>query len=336
MSWIQQNKFLTALIAVTVVLCAGLLYFGGKGSTQYQELLDEFRAAEAQVATYERLQLYPNQSNLDGKTKALANYEESIATLKSGFEKFREPAPERISPQAFSDRLVATNDEATRRLRAANVELPTGFYSGFEAYTTGLAQSGATPVLVQQLETVDAILANLATARPSELINFRRERQPEEAGRSYESGPGRIVRPHSFEITFRGTEASARRFLTSLADTSERFVVIRTLRIRNEKTEAPKSSSTQFTAPAASAAAPASPFEGGFFGFDDFLDDDDAEQVADDADDDAPAPAPPAAPQTGGARMLAQVAGNEQVQVFIRFDVTDFLAKADGDANDES
>ena len=334
MSWIKQNKVLAGLIACTLVLCAVLLYVGSIGGSRYQDLLDEFRAADNQVVSYERLKLYPDQANLDGKTKALADYEESITTLKEKFEKFRKPAPARISPQEFSDRLVATHEQITSRLNAANVELPEGFYSGFEGYTQALAQSGATPVLTRQLESVDGIFANLAAARPSQLINFLRIRQPEEQGGNYQPDDGAVARPHAFELTFRGTEASARRFISSLADTDERLVVIRTLRIRNEKSTAPQSSSAQF----ATATAPATaetPFDGGFFGsFDDFLDEgDDAEPVLDNGD---AVPAPPPAPQGGGSRMLAQVAGNEQVEVFIRFDVMEFPAQSNGDADDES
>lgn len=337
MSWIQQNKFVAGLIAVTVVLSGLLLYFGGRGSSRYKELLSEFQEASAQVTTFERLALYPSQENLDGKTKALADYETSIGDLKSGFEKFQEEDPEQISPQEFSNRLVATNESITSRLRAAAVEMPDGFYSGFENYTTGLAQSGATSVLTRQLGIVDAVMDGLAAAKPGQILNFRREGQPEEGGLAYQAKAGDIVRPHSFELTFRGTEASARRFLTSLADKSERLVVIRTLRIRNENGDAPKSSAAQF-APATGAAAAADGGVAFFNAFDAFLDDEDQtdSEVAD-AEALPPEAAPPAsAPRNDGARMLGQVAGNEFIEVFIRFDVMEFLPQSDVSSDDES
>lgn len=337
MSWIQQNKFVAALAAITLVLCAGLLYLGSKGGSRYEDFLNQFRKAEAQVNTFERLQLYPNQANLDGKTKAIADYEASIDNLKSAFQSFRKPAPERISPQEFSDRLVATHDQIAARLRAANVELPAGFYSGFEAYTTGLAQGGATPVLSRQLEIAERIFNELAEASPEALINLVRVRQPEEQGNAYQPGANATARPFSFEITFKGTESSARKFISSLGDTSDRFAVIRTLRIRNESTSPPQASSAQFTTPAAST-TPASPFDGGFFGaFDAFVDDDDDETAEPGDLEDGESPAPPApapSPQTGGARMLSQVAGSERIVVFIRFDVMDFLAAPGGNADE--
>jgi len=335
MSWIQQNKFVAALAAITLVLCAGLLYFGSQGGSRYQDLLNEFREAEAQVNTFERLQLYPNQANLDGKTKAIADYEESIASLKAAFDPFRKPTPARISPQQFSDRLVATHEQIANRLRTANVELPAGFYSGFEAYTTGLAQSGATPVLSRQLEISERVLTEMAQAAPDALLNFVRSRQPEEQGNEYNPGNNAVARPFSFEITFRGSESAARKFISSLGDADDRFVVIRTLRIRNESSTPPQSSGAQFTAPPA--ATPASPFDGGFFGaFDAFTDDGDAEPVADGEAAPGPPPPPATAPAAGGTRMLAQVAGSERIEVFIRFDVMDFLGDAAAVQNDEN
>ncbi len=335
MSWIQQNKFITSLAAATIVLCGALLYLGSKGSSRYQDLLDDFRQAESRVSTFERLELYPNQANLDGKTKALADFEESIASLKSRFEQFRLPAAERISPQDFSVRLGETNEEVTSRLRDANVNLPDGFYSGFEGYTAGLAQSGATPVLGRQLTLVDSIFSDLAAARPAELINFRRIRQPEETGDEYQPDEGDITRPHSFELTFRGSEASARRFLTNITNTDDHFTAIRTVRIRNERGEAPTSSDTRFETQDAVAPAQDGPFDGGFFGaFDDFLDEDE-DGGGEPAFDDEPTPAPPPV-QSGGNRMLAQVVGGEHVEVFIRFDIKEFLTEPADDADDDS
>lgn len=338
MSWILQNKFLSALIASTVVLSGLLLYMGVKASSRYDLHLTEFQEASAQVASYERLALYPNQENLDGKTKALADYEQSIGEFVAGFEKFRVDPAARISPQQFSNRLVTANEKISSRLSDSGVSLPQGFFSGFEDYTGALAQSEATAPLSQQLEILDTLFEDLAEAKPAVLVNFLREKLPEETGSAYDPKEGSIARPHSFEITFQGTEASARKFITSLVDTNRRFAVIRVLRITNESTAAPKSSSAQFTS--AAPAAVAAGVEGVFAGF---FDDDPAD-AEEGQDAEAPAgeemapiqPIPlPVAPQEG-TRTLGQVAGNEMVRVFIRFDVLEFRAEPSATKPDES
>jgi hypothetical protein len=355
MSWILQNKFVAALIAGTLVMSGLLLYLGSNASGRYQQMLADFQVASADVSKFELLSLYPSRENLDGKTKALADYEQAIAELMGEFAKYQVEAPDRISPQEFGNRLVATNESISNRFRDANVALPANFYSGFENYTGSIAQSGATAILNHQLELVDALMSDLAAAKPTGINNFLRERLPEESGGVFEAKPEAIARPHSFELTFHGTEASARRFLTSLVDTTKSFAVIRTLRITNESTASPKSSSAQFATAAPAVVAPTSPFGGGFDAFfqdapaevqpvnDEDLDvDENPDAVEGGADDQADEPAllgplvRPALPEPDGKRILGQVAGNELIRVFVRFDVMEFLPQPSSTTSDES
>jgi len=338
MSWILQNKFVAILIAGTAVLSGLFLYLGTQASGRYQQYQEEFDQAAAQVASYERLALYPNQENLDGKNKALADYESSIDELKKTFSKFQRPEADRISPQEFGNRLIAVNQIITDRLQAANVSLPDAFYSGFESYTGTLAQSAATSVLNHQLNIVESLMSDLARARPAEITNFYRAVQPEEAGGLFEANSGEVVRPHAFELSFLGTEASARQFVTRLVDTRNRFAVIRNIRITNESTVAPKPAPNLFATRAAVQPGPAAnPFAGGFF--DAFSDPEEPDEDAADALDAAQdaLPAVPAPPQpAGGIRKLGQVAGSELVRVFIRFDVMEVFPEPDANPSDES
>jgi len=340
MSWILQNKFLAALMAITISMSGAFLFFGSKASARYQQHKEDFDRASAQVASYERLALYPNQENLDAKKKALSDYESSIKELKGFFAAFVHEQDEGITPQEFGNRLIEANGRIKNRLQRANIALPDSFYSGFEAYTGQLAQSGATKVLNHQLAIIDALMADLAEARPVELVNFRREPKPEETGRAYEVGADDVVRPHSFELTFTGTEASARRFITSLVDTGKRFAVIRLIRITNESTVAPRPSANLFTAPVVPGrGGAANPFAGAFF--DAFGDNAEPGEPGDedepgDAAPIAPALPQPAAPASAGARRLGQVAGNEMIRVFIRFDVMEVLPDAIPTIVDES
>lgn len=339
MSWILKNKFLAALVAATVVISGALFYLGSRASTRYASFKQEFDQAVAQVGTYERLALYPDQSNLDAKTKAVADFEEAIKKLQGRFEAYVPEPREPITPQEFGNRLIATNETITKRLRDAGIRLPEVFYSGFEAYTGTLAQSAATAVLDYQLSAVDSLMEDLAGAKPAEVINFRRVPQPEELGGAFEPGPYDVARPHAFELSFLGTEASARRFLTALVDLSKRFAVIRVVRITSESTTAPKPSTNLFDAPisAAPGAAANASGAGGFFGaFGDAF----APEGEPGAPVEAAAPPPePAAPEfappTEGVRSLGQVAGNEMIRVFLRFDLMEVLAGDSDEPSDE-
>jgi hypothetical protein len=109
------------------------------------------------------------------------------------------------------------------------------------------------------------------------------------------------------EITFRANEKSLRAFITALSKLDKHYAVIRSIRIVNAKKDPPRTSDAKFepvalqTAPAPSAGQPtASSWLG-------------AEAAA------APKP---------GTRMLSQVLGREEVLVFLRIDLMQFLPAA--------
>ena len=158
-----------------------------------------------------------------------------------------------------------------------------------------------------------------------------------------------------YEIVFKGSEASVRDFINKLGEKKSYYCVIRSIRINNERETPPKISDAKFEK-APDAAAAAGPF-GAFF--------DEAPAPPVPAPAPAPAVVPPAgvpapvvpapdgappvvAPQPEGApvaveppvpqkpiaagttdttRILYQVLGHEELQVFIRFDVLLFLPK---------
>jgi len=328
MSWIQDNKFLAGLAGVTLVVASGLLYFGNKGATAYDEAKMTYDEAAAEIQGFERLSLYPKKENLDGKRKALSDYREVTDSLQKSFDPFRVENLENISPQEFTTRLRAADAEVRKAFEDANVALPPEFFLGFESYTSGLAQGGATGMLDYQLKAIKQIMLQLAKASPSELKNLHRPRLPEENGQTFEAQPVAVARPLPLEITFKGSEKSVRQFLSSIAKPEDRYLVIRSLRISNEKKTPPKSSDAKFEKPAAAAGA------AGIFGVEDFFgpDPDAAEDEvpAEEPDAGPAAPAPPAPPAAPAApvdssRMLAQVLGQENLVVFLRLDLLLFL-----------
>ncbi len=326
MTWIKDNKFLVTLGAVTLLGVIGLAVFGMNGASRYDAAKEEFDLAASEAASYERQPLYPRDENRDGKSKAIEDYKEATAELQQAFKPYRPEKLENISPQAFTDRLKEVNGELTAAFADAGVEVPEEFFSGFERYRTTLANNRATGILKYQLDAVRFMMLALAESGVSGLRNLHRPPLPEEAGREWNPAGNQVqvARAHPLEITFVGPEKAARQFISKITATDPYFVVIRTLRISNTNQKPPMAADAKFDRPAAAAAAPqAAPFEN-IFG-DAF-----AEPAAEDAADageeaPAPAPAPPTAPTADSSRILAQVLGNEEVQVFVRLDLMQFL-----------
>lgn len=325
MTWIKDNKFLVTLGGITLLGVIGLAAFGMKGSSQYDAAKEEFDIATSEASSYERQPLYPRDTNRDAKSKAIEDYKAAIDELQQAFKPYHPGELENISPQAFTDRLKKVNDELTAAFNDAGVELPEEFFSGFERYRTTLANNQATGILSYQLAAVRHMMLALAKSGATELRNFYRVSLPEEAGSEWKPDEKQVnvARAIPMEITFVGPENSARDFLSALSSADPYFVVIRTLRIANTKQKPPVSADAEFakTAAAGEAAAPeAAPFAN-IFGDDFAVPETEPEGEPEEGPQDAPAPAPAA----DSTRILSQVLGNEEVQVFVRLDLMQFL-----------
>lgn len=317
MSWIKDNTFIVALAGGTLVGAAALLFVGFNGSSKYEAAKAGFDESLGEASRYEALKLYPTDENRDAKRKALIDYRGETETLQAAFDKYRHPEKANIPPQEFTDRLKASQGEVAKAFADAGTALPPSFFLGFESYTTSLANGNATGILAYQLDAVKAIMLDLAKAAPSQLYNIHRPALPEENGQAYQPSEADIARALPLEISFRGPEASVRKFVSSISKQENHYVVIRSLRISNVSKAAPKSSDGKFETPAA--AAPAADE-----GFTEFVLP--GEESADAGEEETPAPeAAPAPAVTDAGQILAQVLGKEEVNAFFRLDILDFL-----------
>jgi hypothetical protein len=313
MSWFKDNKFLVVLGGTTLVLAIVLFMVGSKGGGRYDQAKQDYDTAVSEATSYERLPLYPRPENRDGKSKALDEYRKATEALQAAFKPYRSEKPVNVSPQEFTNQLKAVNDALSKAFSNSNTKLPEGFFSGFERYRTELARSEATGILGQQLQSIKSIMLALAESGPSELRNLHRPGLPEEEGRAFEARPDQVARPLPLEITFVGPEKSARQFLSAITRPDSQYVVIRTLRISNVKKDPPRAADAKFDKPPTAAPAAADIFGGAFV------------LPADGEEAKEGEPAPPPAPKADSSRILAQVLGNEEIQVFVRLDVMSFL-----------
>ncbi len=308
MSWIKENKFAAALAGGTVV-ASGLLYFvGTMGTDKYEQAKTRFDAAAAEAAQYERLPLYPKAENRDGKRKALDEYKKSLEELQAIFQPFRVEI-KNTTGQAFTADLLAAHKEVRAALDEAGATVPEPFFVGFEKYRTAGAPDNTTGILEYQLGAVKKILLDLAKARPTALKNVYRPTLPEEEGQTF-ADANSVLRRFPLEITFTGSEKSVREFFTALNKPDKQFAIIRSLRIVNMKKDPPRASDAKFE----TAAAP-KPAGAAFV-----LPGDPTFPVPD-------APVKPEAPPApaSSTRILAQVLGDEELAVFVRLDVLQFL-----------
>jgi hypothetical protein len=317
MSWIKENKFLAALGGVTLVGVVLLYFVGSQAASKYAGAKEEYEATSSEAQQYEKLSLYPKSENRDAKRKAIEDYKLSLQSLQTAFQQFRTPDISNVSPQEFTDQLLAANAETRAAFEENKVTVPEPYFGGFANYKTTLASGISTGILGYELNAIKELMLSLAKAKVTELKNLYREDLPEESGKTYDPG-NQIARRFPVEITFLGTEKSVREFLTSITKLDRQYVVIRTLRITNEKSDPPKASDAQFDKPAP-AKNPADIFGGGFV----LPGDEPAEGQVPPADAE---PVPVVAPKVADSgRILSQVLGSEQLRVFLRLDILQLL-----------
>ena len=330
MHLIKNNPFLSGLIGITVVICGALYYLGSKGVGRYEEAKSEFDLAFQEVSKSERIPLYPEAENRDAKTKALADYRESIDDFRSLFDKYRKDDIKNISTQEFTERLKAANDEVSEALTEAGCDIPEDFFMGFESYRDKLALTEATGMLEYQMEGLKHALLDLAEARPTELIKVFREKIPEEIrpGAKQENANA-VARQFGFEICFKGSENAAREFITSLGDTEPYYYIVRCVKIENERDDPPTVSDAKFERVREEPKKEDNnPFGADFFNLDNEgpAPDGDPEGPGDGAEPEGGVEEVEEAPEpVDSSRILAQVLGSEEVLVFVRFDLTLFL-----------
>lgn len=318
MSWIQNNKFFAALGGGTLVAMVLLFMLGSKGSERYLVAKEDFDVAAQEAQAVERLPLYPTRENLDGKTKAIDEYSQALESLQSAFKNYRPQALQNISPEAFTTQLKSANNEVRDAFKMSKTKIPEAFFCGFEDYKTQLAAGDATGILEYQLTGTKQLMLALATAGAKELKNVHRPRLAEELGQTFAPQPTDASRCLPLEITFSAPEKSVREFLSSIVKPNGYYIVIRSLLIANEKKGPPRTSDAKFDKPVPPKSATAADVFGEIFA-------PGAEPKATDgkpAEENASQPEPPAADSN---RILSQVLGDEELHVFLRLDLMQFL-----------
>jgi hypothetical protein len=324
MSWIKDNKFVVGLAGGTLI-GMGLLYVvGSKGQTGYETAKTDYQAALGEVDSYAKMNPYPKAENQDSKKKALDDYRKSLESLQASFDDYRTKETKNVSPQDFTNHLKATNDEVRKALKQSGTKVPDLFFCGFESYKDGIANGKATGILEYQLDGIKSLMLALGQAKATELKNLFRPALVEESGGEYKPQPDDVARALPMEITFMAPEKSVREFLSTVTRMDGKFAVIRMIRISNTKKDPPRAADAKFDTPAAKPVAAAVGGSNDIFGGGFVLPTEEPKPAADPKAEKSAKPAP-APKSVDSGRILSQVLGNEEVQVFIRLDFLRFL-----------
>lgn len=321
MSWIQENRFAAGLGGITAVAAAGLIAWGISAGRKYSAAQEAYSAAADAVSSMEGEKLYPNEDNRQAKQQAVKDYEANVGELQKAFKPFAAATPPNIEPDQFNENLLKAKESVAKAFADAGVEIPGEFFLGYETFTNSPVKKEATGILSHQMEGIGQLLGYLAAANPDKLLNIHRSRLVEEEGATFDP-KGKSFRALPVELSFTGTEASLRAFLSALDDSEKYYFVVRSMRVMNEKSTAPTAADGQFkdddsTEDAPAAGGEATSDAGGFVL--------PGEETPAEKPADTDKPAEEAAPVTDTGVILQQVLGSEKVNAFLRIDILQFL-----------
>lgn len=344
MSFVQENKFLSGLIAVTVLGAGALGYLTWDAMAKYDAASDELQKTTDEKKRLETLPVYPNAKNLEKLNQDKVEHFTRIQDLQKKLSTMAIP-DESISPQGFQDRLRDSVTKYTKKAAEASMALPTGkpFYMGFDVYQTKTPDEKAAPKLLRELKAVEQVLNLLPDNRVEALLAIDRKPLPEEGGRPATPPPAKgakkgepaapLVNRNSFEVAFRCEPGALQIILNAIATAKNQFYVVRNLRVENtrqtpptreeiaqknapppgtEPAAAPPAGAPGAITPAAAAPAPAPATP--------------AAAPTTPADPNAPAPAPAPA---GDAGIITIVVGEERVNVTLLVEVADITPPAE-------
>lgn len=340
MDWIQENKFISALLGITIVFAGAIFYHGYSEGDDFAKNMAKYGQLKTKYNTLVNAKPYPNQKNLTAREENIQQYELAINEVRDAFFEYKvEPLP-KLTPGEFSDARIGMQAELRKAFNKAGTTLPEKCSFGFEKYASVQAAPYATKKLNYQLGAIQWLLEKLAENQPKALLNIRREiievekgpppvpstKKKRGRGGNKSSGPEdlKILETMPVELTFTASESSMRNFLQAMANSKEYLYAIRALRIRNENQNAPGPKDADFRVERSIAGdREVTPFEESdvFAGFSVPGEvGEDGETIIDGATNEDTRD-PSIDPDLDDEHILKQVMGDENIIVHIKFDI---------------
>ncbi len=339
MDWIQENKFVSGLLAATILFAGGIFYHGYSEGDAFKANMAQYGELRSRYDTLISAKPYPNEQNLKVREQVIQDYEAVIEEVRNAFYEYKADKLPKPTPGEFSDARIKMQSELRKAFNKAETSLPDDCGFGFEKYAKIQAAPYATAKLNYQLGAIQWLLEKLAENEPKAIINIRRELLDVEKGpppapstKKNARRGNRAANPEDevifevmpAELAFTASEASMRNFLKEMANSKEYLYAIRSLRIRNEKQNAPsaKDAAFQNKKPANDDTGFFAPEENDVFGgF--ALPDVDSEEGnnAGDIERGDAQIGPRTEPMSNDEHIIKQVMGDEKINIHINFDI---------------
>lgn len=181
MNWAKENPFLAAILGGTVIAAAAAGYFTYTAYAKFTEQSDAYASAVSRLHNLQNRTPFPSEENVQAFTALSENYDAKLDELIARLAE-RQVSADPVTPQQFQDNLRAMVSEINALAAANEVQLPEGFYLGFNQYQGTLPSDAAAPVLSAQLNAIRGLVTNLINLRVESIESINRSAIVEEGG----------------------------------------------------------------------------------------------------------------------------------------------------------
>ncbi|WP_009959349.1 Amuc_1100 family pilus-like protein [Verrucomicrobium spinosum] len=281
MNWIKENKSLAAILGVMIagaVALAALLFMS---YTAYNESVEKWKTTSENVKRLKSAKLYPDTTNVAAKEKMVSEYADKVNLLRATLldPKVQQPVKP-ISETEFQAKLKDRANTVKRLAEGSQVLLPADFALGFDEYTGSLPR---TPEVAADLNVHLDVMEKLVTALIQSGVKsvdlLERTKLPNEkaavaapviAPRATKAKPNSkgknktiitaaaaaepVLDRYPIKLMLTTDQGPFQNLMNTLANPSKlpHFLVVRQLRVENEKLDGPLKSEIRISRDAVS------------------------------------------------------------------------------------
>lgn len=254
MNWFKENKGLSAVLGVILLMAIALGYLLFAEKSKHDAALDAYNDKVARLTQLRSLAPFRNQENLESLQAQRSEYNKIISDLQTSLvNKQGEIKP--VDPAAFQNRLRASVTATIAHARKKGVGIPEKFFLGFDKYEATLPSNEIAGILDWQLTVIEKLVEAIIDLKVVSIGEIVRVPIPGEEGASPPVAPAATPPPggqrpgkeppatpllvkYPFEISVKGFQNSIQTILNQLLATDQ-FLIVRAIRIENEQLNGP-------------------------------------------------------------------------------------------------
>lgn len=267
MNWIKENKKLAGILGFMILGAIGLGVMLFMSYSSYTASVGEFEASNSRIKSLKSAKLFPSEANVALKEKSVTEYADKVNLLRGALLKVQQPVKP-MSETEFQAKLKERAVAVKKLADAAGVVLPGGaeFAFGFDEYTISSPKSAdAAAELNVQLDMIENVVTTLIQSGVKSLDSLERTKLAIEKPASAVPPPAPkpkvtpkdkkskkpiitaaaaaepVLDRYPLKLTITTDQSPFQQVVNTVSNPSKtpQFLVLRLLRVENEKQEGP-------------------------------------------------------------------------------------------------